>query len=92
MAGRAPVVDANGNLYYVTGNGDWDGISSFGDSILKLSVVGGTLTRTDYFTPDDYASLQSQDLDLGSSGPLLIPGTNLLVHGGKESILYVMNL
>ena len=38
MAGRAPVVDASGNVYYATGNGDWDGISSFGDSVLKLST------------------------------------------------------
>ncbi len=91
MAGRAPVVDASGNLYYASGNGDWDGVSSFGDSVLKIGTSGGTLSLLDYFTPDDYATLQSSDLDLGSSGPLLIPGTNLLVHGGKESILYLMN-
>jgi hypothetical protein len=35
--------------------------------------------------------LQTGDLDLGSSGPLLIPGTSLLVHGGKESILYLLD-
>ena len=92
MAGRAPVVDASGNVYYATGNGDWDGISSFGDSVLKLSTTGGILSRTDYFTPDDYAILQSSDLDLGSSGPLLIPGTSLLLQGGKESVLYLMSL
>src|SRR4029077_10339728 len=31
------------------------------------------------------------DLDLGSSGPLLIPGTNLLIHGDKQPIFYVMS-
>jgi hypothetical protein len=91
MAGRAPVVDSSGNLYYASGNGDWDGVSNFGDTVMKISTAGGTLSLLDYFTPDDYATLQANDQDLGSSGPLLIPGTNLLVQGGKESILYVMN-
>jgi hypothetical protein len=91
MAGHAPVVDSSGNLYYASGNGDWDGVSNFGDSVMKIGTTGGTLSLLDYFTPDDYATLQANDRDLGSSGPLLIPGTNLLVHGGKESILYVMN-
>jgi hypothetical protein len=91
MAGRAPVVDSNGNLYYASGNGDWDGASNFGDSVMKIGTAGGTLSLLDYFTPDDYATLQANDQDLGSSGPLLIPGTNLLVHGGKESILYLMS-
>ena len=92
MAGRAPVVDGSGNVYYASGNGDWDGTSSFGDSVLKLSTTGGTLSLVDYFTPDDYAALESGDQDLGSSGPLLIPGTNLLLHGGKTSIFYLMKL
>ena len=91
MSGRAPAIDSAGNLYYASGNGDWDGESSFGDSVLKFGTTGGSLSLSDYFTPDDYASLQAGDLDLGSSGPLLIPGTNLLVHGGKESIFYLLN-
>jgi len=91
MSGRAPVVDSSGNLYYATGNGDWDGVTSFGDSVLKISSSGGTLSRVDYFTPDNYASLQAGDIDLGSSGPLLIPGTNLLAHAGKDATLYLMS-
>src|SRR5262249_11307758 len=87
----APAVDSGGNLYYASGNGDWDGVTNFGDSIIKLSTTGGTLSLVDYFTPDDYATLAAGDLDLGSSGPLLIPGTNLLIHGGKEPIFFVMN-
>lgn len=90
MSGRAPAVDSAGNLYYASGNGDWDGVSNFGDSIVKLATTGGTLSLVDYFTPDDYAVLETSDLDLGSSGPLLISGTNLLVHGGKEPIFFVM--
>ncbi len=92
MSGRAPAVDSNGNAYYASGNGGWDGVSNFGDSVMKFSTTSGILSFTDYFTPDDYALLASGDLDLGSSGPMLIPGTNLLVHGGKESIFYLMSL
>src|ERR1700683_1011171 len=90
MSGRAPAVDSSGNLYYATGNGDWDGVSSFGDSIVKLSTTGGVLTQTDYFTPDNYATLQADDLDLGSSGPLLIPGTSFLITAGKTSEFFLL--
>src|SRR3984885_6580063 len=90
MSGRAPAVDSSGNLYYATGNGDWDGVSSFGDSIVKLSTAGGVLTQADYFTPDNYATLQADDLDLGSSGPLLIPGTSFLITAGKTSEFFLL--
>ena len=90
MAGRAPVVDSSGNLYYMTGNGDWDGVSSFGDSMIKLSTANGVLSLTDYFTPDNYATLQADDLDFGSSGPMMIPGTSLLIGAGKTSNFYVV--
>ena len=91
MSGRAPVVDSGGNLYYVTGNGDWDGMSSFGDSLIKLSTTNGILSLSDYFTPDNYAFLQTGDLDFGSSGPILIPGTNLLITAGKTANFYLLN-
>src|ERR1700728_939023 len=90
MSGRAPVADSSGNLYYATGNGDWDGVSSFGDSLIRVSTTNGTLSIADYFTPDNYAYLQANDLDFGSSGPLLIPGTNLLITAGKTSNFYVV--
>lgn len=91
MAGRAPVVDASGNVYYATGNGDWDGKTNFGDSVIKLSTASGALSLVDYFTPDTFATLEANDLDIGSSGPLLIPGTDLLLHTGKDSIIRVMH-
>ena len=88
QAGRGLVADANGYIYLMTGNGDYDGVSDFGDSIVQLSSTG---TIMDWFTPDDQATLAADDGDLGSGGPLLIPGTNLLVGGGKQGILYLVN-
>ena len=91
MSGRAPVVDSAEDFTTSSGNGDWDGQTSFGDSVLKLSTAGGNISLADYFTPDDYANLQAHDNDLGSSGPLLIPGDRPHSQGGKESILYLLN-
>src|SRR6267142_968360 len=56
MAGQAPAIDNAGNLYVITGNGDWNGAGKWGESFLKLSP---TLSVVDWFTPDNYASLNS---------------------------------
>ncbi len=86
--GRAPAVDASGNVYVITGNGTWDGSSNFGESFLKLSSSLGLL---DWFTPDNYSSLNAGDEDLGSGGAMLIPGTSLAIGGGKQATLFVLN-
>src|SRR6266700_7097921 len=56
-------------------------------TIVKL---GSNLAVADWFTPHNDAALTKIDWDLGSSGALLIPDTNLLVGGGKESKLYLV--
>jgi hypothetical protein len=91
QGGRAPTVDAAGNAYFVTGNGRWDGIRNFGDSVLKFSVTRTGLTLIDYFTPDNEAQLSLNDKDLSGSSFTLLPGTNLLLGGGKEGVLYLLN-
>jgi Abnormal spindle-like microcephaly-assoc'd, ASPM-SPD-2-Hydin/PQQ-like domain len=90
MAGRAPAVDAGGNVYYMVGNGDWNGTRNFGESMLRFGSTGG-LALQDWFTPDSWPALNSGDADYGSSGPLLIPGTDLVVGGGKSSIFYLIH-
>lgn len=90
QSGRAPAIDASGNVYYMVGNGTWDGVTEFGEAFLKLSPNSG-LPLLDWFTPDDWNELNAFDIDLGSSGPLLIPGTKFLVGGGKEGVLYLLN-
>lgn len=82
------------NIYAMTGNGNFDanttGGTDYGDSVLKLST-STSLGVADYFTPDDQATLFSNDTDLGSGSPLLLPGTSLLVGGGKDGILRLIN-
>jgi F5/8 type C domain len=82
MSGAAPAIDSDGNLYITTGNGDWNGTSNFGQSLLKLAPR--TLNRLDWFTPSNWGSMNCCDLDLGSAGPIFVPGTKLLAFGGKE--------
>ena len=57
MAGQGAAADAQGNLYVLTGNGDFDGVSQWGESFLKLKYTpssGGTaatLAVVDHWTP-----------------------------------------
>ena len=49
-----------------------------------------------WFRPDNWNAagihgLEFNDLDLGGSGPLLIPGTSHLVGGGKEGVMYLLD-
>ena len=88
---RAPVVDAGGNLYYETGNGNYDGISNFGNSVIRISSGPHGFSVSDWFTPDNWQSLTDNDLDLSSAGPLLAPGTTSIFAAGKNGTIYVLN-
>lgn len=88
MGGRAPAVDADNNVYYTTGNGTWDGVTNFGESFVKFGSTPDS-PLLDWFTPDVVDGLNGADLDLAGSGPILIPGTNLIISGGKSGVLYM---
>jgi outer membrane protein assembly factor BamB len=91
-SGQAPTIDAAGNLYISTGNGSFgptpNNLVQTGNSFIKLSP---TLQLLDYFTPYNSAVMNSGDMDLGSSGVLLIPNTNYVLGGGKEGVLYLVD-
>jgi hypothetical protein len=50
MAGQGLSADAAGNIYCTTGNGDFDAITDFGESFLKINWVDGRLTIIDWWT------------------------------------------
>ena len=82
---------ATGNSYGVTNT--WSG----GEAIVKFSPgpVFSALAK-DYWAPTNWYSLDTNDLDLGSSGPLIVdvPGatpSQLLVALGKDSNAYLLN-
>ncbi len=87
QAGRGLAADTQGNVYAATGNGDFDGISSFGESVVRLTP---DLQLSDWFAPDSWLLYNQKDYDLGSSGIVLIPGTNSLVSAGKSGTAFVL--
>ena len=100
MSGGAPAADSSGNLYLITGNGNFDATNSsapnndYGDSFLKLT---SSLSVSQYFTPSDQATDNSQDNDFGSGGAVVLVDlpangsnpTHLVLGGGKDGSLYV---
>jgi len=102
MGGGAPSVDSSGNLYVITGNGGFDASNSaapnndYGDSFLKLT---NSLTVSQYFTPADQSSDNSNDVDFGSGGTSVVVDlplngslpNHLVVGGGKDGYLCLLN-
>ena len=88
----APAVDSAGDIYFVSGDGSFDynqvGGFDVADTFLKFSP---SLSVLDWFTPYDYATLEQHNLDQGSSGPFLLPGTTYLVEGAKQGIIFVVD-
>jgi hypothetical protein len=92
QGGGGPAADDNGNVYVTTGNGLYNpGALQFGDSFVKLGLRNGNWGLVDHFAPPEAKTLWVCDLDISAGGPLLIPGGNRLVGGGKTGTLYVLN-
>ncbi len=92
MSGQGPASDGKGNIYLSTGNGSYDGTTDFGDSVIRFRLEGGKIRLKDHFTPRNELELKDQDADLGSAGPSLLPDSNLLIAGGKEGRLYLIDI
>jgi len=88
QSGQAPSADEKGNIYFITGNGSWNGTTQFSESFIKLDPQ---MHMVDWFTPTNHFQLDEKDNDLDSSGATLIPGTHLVAGGGKEGILYLID-
>jgi len=101
MGGNGLSVDANTNLYFETGNGSFSANTNGGDyadSFVKLSTITNKLAVADYFTPYNQQTLQNNDSDLGSGGPLLLPDSvgstahpHLIVGAGKQGTIYLLD-
>lgn len=94
MSGQGPSADANGDIYFVVGNGNFNASSSgrnYGNSVLRVRPNNGALDVQTFFTPYNYQYLNAFDLDLGVTTALLIPGTNLTLAGSKEGKLYLLD-
>jgi hypothetical protein len=74
QSGNGIAADADGNIYFATGDGTFDastGGLDYGDTLIQTDA---NLNILDYFTPMDQACRQlPNDLDLGAGGPLIFP-------------------
>jgi hypothetical protein len=93
--GAGPAADASGNIYVTTGNGSYDGTKNFSETVLKLSPTG---TLLDWFTPFNFSVLDANDIDMGSTGVMILPDAvgstahqHLLIGTGKIAILYLLD-
>jgi hypothetical protein len=108
MSGGGPAADSAGNVYLLSANGRFEttlnsgGFPSggdYGNSFLKLSFSGSTISVADYFTMSGELAESASDEDLGSGGIMLLPdmtdagGTvrHLAVGAGKDGNIYVVN-
>jgi len=87
MSGRGPAADASG-FTFMTGNGDV-GNGNVGESFVRYAT---NHSQTGLYTAPNWSILNTNDYDLGAGGPLLIPGTSLLLGGGKTGLIYLLNI
>jgi hypothetical protein len=84
------VVEPGGRRILIdTGNGPWNGVTDFGDSVIELSVPSLKLRAA--YTPPNQEELSSTDTDLGSSGPAPL-GHDRVALAGKDGMLRVLSL
>jgi hypothetical protein len=92
QSGNGLASDANGNVYFQVGNFVGPstrarGASDLSESFVQVDTGLGLLHR---YLPSDWRHLDAEDLDLGSSGPLVIPETGDVVGGGKSGRIYLL--
>ena len=91
-SGQGLAADDSGAIYFMTANGTFNmntGGPSCSSCFIKLSSA--TLTLMDWFAPYNQNYLNVNNWELNSSGPLVLPGTNFIVGGGKEGKLYLLD-
>ena len=91
----------NDHIYMATGNGTFDPASfEWGDTVFSLNPDGSGADGypLDSYTPENYAALDADDADIGSTAPAILPVpagsrvAHLAVQGGKVSLLRLIDL
>jgi outer membrane protein assembly factor BamB len=86
--------DSIGQVYLLSGNARAEPARGwFGNSFIKLAGGrDGELMPAGSFSPEGLdRRLERYDWDLGSGGPLVIPGTSLVAGGGKTGTVYLID-
>ena len=105
-SGAGLVADGSGHIFFATGNNGSPPVgagsappSLLGESVVRLNVNSdGSLSAGDFFSPSDANTLDTNDRDLGSGGPMALPdsmGTasipHLMVESGKDGRIFLLN-
>ncbi len=103
LSGIGLAADQNGpggspRMFVATGNGDYDGQTEWGESVLNLNLAASSLAVTDSFTASNLQALNTVDYDIGSAGTLILPdaaGTaahpHLALQLSKEGVMYLLD-
>jgi outer membrane protein assembly factor BamB len=92
MAGAAPSIDSQGNVWVATGNSAYhDSSDPYDDSdgVLKLSATAKA-PPLDFFAPSQWYNDNAGDADLGSTTPALLPN-GLVFEVGKSRTAYILS-
>jgi hypothetical protein len=99
MSGYSPAIDSSGNLYAITGNGNYNlgrGMKGYGESVISLSPdLAKKPVGT--FTPNNWSQLNANDTDFGSGGAMLIPlvagqtAPPMIIGAGKFANAYLLD-
>jgi len=87
--GGAVIDPATGNIFFATGNGPWDGKTSWADALIELDPDATKMIGN--YTPSNNAELRQRDADMGSTSPVLL-GDGYLAQGGKDRLIRVVNI
>jgi len=91
MSGHGLAEDS-GNIYFVTGDGTYDPANNdYGNSVVKAKLVNGKIEVQDWYAPQNRERLKKDDADLGSVGAVPVPDSHLLLAGGKEGRMYLID-
>jgi outer membrane protein assembly factor BamB len=87
--GRAgAVIDSTtGDIFVATGNGKWDGRTSWGDA--AIAIDSSATKIMDNYTPANTEELSARDADLGSTSPALLGG-GYIAQGGKDGSIRLL--
>jgi outer membrane protein assembly factor BamB len=87
--GRAgAIIDPlTGNILVATGNGPYNGATNWADALIELDPDATHIVAN--YTPANTAQLEAQDLDVGSTSPVLL-GPDLIALGGKDHVIRVV--
>jgi hypothetical protein len=94
MSGAGPAADAQGNIYFASGNGGGPaGPLNLENCFTKLTpnISTGILSMASFFIPNNFGSLDAGDIDFGPTQVILIPNTTVALTGCKDGNLFLVD-